>query len=138
MRCVTASSRKVGSLFAAVAGVEAIDIGFDHCIGRFFVIEEDRSGSVRELAEVIGSGTTVFAEFAMRVRGSDEPPIMAKIGWNRPAASISCRLAQRRAAGGGEAALPRPPHSEPMIATNMPATPFDAAIMPARANSAGA
>jgi CO/xanthine dehydrogenase Mo-binding subunit len=37
--------------FAAMAGVGAIDVGFDQQAGGFFVIDRDRSGSVLEVAE---------------------------------------------------------------------------------------
>ena len=36
--------------FAAMAGVDAIDVGFDQAIGRFFVMNIDRSRNILEIA----------------------------------------------------------------------------------------
>jgi CO/xanthine dehydrogenase Mo-binding subunit len=39
--------------FAAMAGVDAIDVGFDQPTGRFFILDRDRSGSLLEIAATI-------------------------------------------------------------------------------------
>jgi CO/xanthine dehydrogenase Mo-binding subunit len=42
--------------FAAMAGVAAIDVGFDPPSGRFFVLDRDRSRDILEIAETIRIG----------------------------------------------------------------------------------
>jgi CO/xanthine dehydrogenase Mo-binding subunit len=49
-------------VFAAMAGVGAIDVGFDQPTGRFFVLDRDRSGSLLEIAETTRGGSSVSAE----------------------------------------------------------------------------
>jgi len=43
--------------FAAMAGVAAIDVGFDQPTGRFFVLHRDRSRNILEIAEISRSAS---------------------------------------------------------------------------------
>jgi aerobic carbon-monoxide dehydrogenase large subunit len=43
--------------FAAMVGVEAVDIGFDQPTGRFFVLDRNRSGTFLEIAEATRGGS---------------------------------------------------------------------------------
>jgi hypothetical protein len=52
------------SVFAAMAGVRTIDVGFDQLTGRFFVVSRDRSRSVLELAGRTPRGACVSSGFA--------------------------------------------------------------------------
>jgi CO/xanthine dehydrogenase Mo-binding subunit len=52
------------SVFAAMAGVRTIDVGFDQPTGRFFVVSRDRSRSVLELAGRTPRGACVSSGFA--------------------------------------------------------------------------
>jgi CO/xanthine dehydrogenase Mo-binding subunit len=49
--------------FAAMAGVEAVDVGFDQATGRFFVLGKDRSGNVLQIAEAIRGGEATKEAF---------------------------------------------------------------------------
>lgn len=45
------------SAFAAMAGIDAIDVGFDQAIGRFFVMNRNQSHSILEIAEASRSAS---------------------------------------------------------------------------------
>jgi hypothetical protein len=47
------------SAFAAIAGVETGDVGFDQSSGRFFVLDQDRSGRILEIAGQARGGRCV-------------------------------------------------------------------------------
>jgi CO/xanthine dehydrogenase Mo-binding subunit len=47
------------SAFAAIAGVEPGNVGFDQSSGRFFVLDQDQSGSILEIAGQARGGTCV-------------------------------------------------------------------------------
>jgi len=65
--------------FAAMAGVGAIDVGFDQPTGRFFVLDRDRSGTFLEMAEATRGGSSLSTEFAKRLRPADKPSIAEEI-----------------------------------------------------------
>jgi CO/xanthine dehydrogenase Mo-binding subunit len=54
--------------FAAIAGVSAIDVGFDQPTGRFFVLDRDRSGNILQIAETTRGGSSVSSEFARKLQ----------------------------------------------------------------------
>jgi CO/xanthine dehydrogenase Mo-binding subunit len=43
--------------FAAMAGVDTVDVGFDQATGRFFILDRDRSGNILEIAETARGGS---------------------------------------------------------------------------------
>jgi hypothetical protein len=57
--------------FAAMAGVAAIDVGFDEPTGRFFVLDWNWSRNIREIAETIRGGSSMSTEFATKPQPSD-------------------------------------------------------------------
>lgn len=52
--------------FAALAGVDADDVGFDQPTGRFYVLDRDRSSRILEIAETVQGGSSVRTEFAKK------------------------------------------------------------------------
>jgi hypothetical protein len=44
--------------FAAMAGADTTDVGFDQMTGRFFVMDRERSGSILQIAETARIGST--------------------------------------------------------------------------------
>jgi carbon-monoxide dehydrogenase large subunit len=54
--------------FAAIAGVSAIDVGFDQPTGRFFVLDRDRSSNILQIAETTRGGSSVSSEFARKLQ----------------------------------------------------------------------
>jgi carbon-monoxide dehydrogenase large subunit len=58
--------------FAAMAGVDASDVGFDQPTGRFFVLDRDRSGNLLEIAETTRGGPSASTEFAKKLRRGDK------------------------------------------------------------------
>jgi CO/xanthine dehydrogenase Mo-binding subunit len=64
--------------FAAIAGVSAIDVGFDQPTGRFFILDRDRSGSLLEIGETTG-GSSVSTEFARKIRRAHMHSILKEI-----------------------------------------------------------
>jgi CO/xanthine dehydrogenase Mo-binding subunit len=50
--------------FAAMAGVDTVDVGFDQLTGRFFILERNRSGNMLEIAEIVRAGSLVPSAFA--------------------------------------------------------------------------
>jgi hypothetical protein len=59
--------------FAALAGVNALDVGFDRRTGRFFVLDRDRSGNILEMAETVRGESPLFTDFAKKVRCGNRP-----------------------------------------------------------------
>lgn len=56
--------------FAAMAGVDTVDVGFDQATGRFFILDRDRSGNILEIAETVRGGSTVPISFARNFQQS--------------------------------------------------------------------
>ena len=54
--------------FAAIAGVDAVDVGFDQSTGRFFVLDRGRSGNILEIAATTRGGSSVSTEFARKLQ----------------------------------------------------------------------
>ena len=54
--------------FAAIAGVSAIDVGFDQSTGRFFVLDRDRSRNILQIAETTRGRSSVSSEFARKLQ----------------------------------------------------------------------
>jgi CO/xanthine dehydrogenase Mo-binding subunit len=54
--------------FAAMAGVDTVDVGFDQLAGRFFILDRNRSGNVLEIAEIVRRGTLVLSAFARKLQ----------------------------------------------------------------------
>jgi CO/xanthine dehydrogenase Mo-binding subunit len=61
--------------FAAMAGVGAIDVGFDQPTGRFFVLDRDRSGNLLEIAETTRGEPSASTVFAKEPRRGDKQSI---------------------------------------------------------------
>lgn len=72
--------------FAALAGVDVLDVGFDQRTGRFFVLDRDRSGNILEIAETVRGRSPQFTEFAKRLRCNNNPA--PKTFWRRCCALI--------------------------------------------------
>jgi hypothetical protein len=58
--------------FAAIARVGAADIGFDQSIGRFFVLDRARSGSILEIAHTLRGKWSPSTEFTSIHHRGDE------------------------------------------------------------------
>jgi Molybdopterin-binding domain of aldehyde dehydrogenase len=80
------------STFAALAGVGAMDVGFDGQMGRFFVLERARSGNFFEIAEVTSGRSSRSLEVAGWLRPSGEHVITEPT--RIPPAAISHSLAR--------------------------------------------
>jgi CO/xanthine dehydrogenase Mo-binding subunit len=65
--------------FAAMAGVGAIDVGFDQPTGRFFVLDRDRSGTFLEIAKTTRGGSSLSTEFTSKLRQVDKPSLAEEI-----------------------------------------------------------
>jgi CO/xanthine dehydrogenase Mo-binding subunit len=78
------------SAFAALAGVGAIDVGFDRQTGRFFVLERDRSGNIFEIAEATRGGSSAPIAFARKLRRGGKRVIAEES--QAPSAAWLCSL----------------------------------------------
>ncbi|HZB89983.1 MAG TPA: hypothetical protein VE397_00980 [Stellaceae bacterium] len=63
--------------FAAMAGVDTVDVGFDQPTGRFFILDRDRSGSILEIAETVRGGSPVPTVFARNRQESVQRSIVS-------------------------------------------------------------
>jgi CO/xanthine dehydrogenase Mo-binding subunit len=70
--------------FAALAGVDADDIGFDQPTGRFYILDRDRSGRILEIAETVQGESNEFAKNFQRGGKAQDDPHPSAWRRNRP------------------------------------------------------